>query len=410
MSKEDDFLSGLIESYIRQLFDDRSVSAENQNKLWEHYYNTLSKGVDVGYNPKPEMYDPALSHSLKYNIAEFSAFKETSFRKQLEAALTSNGKVTPWSEFKKKADELNVEYNRRWLKTEYDHTVATANMAQQWQDFEADADLYPNLKYVTAGDARVRDEHKILDGLILPINHSFWKTHTTPLDWGCRCNIEQTDEDVSETIPDFKVKKAFQNNAYYSGKVFNEIPYTEGLNGAEVKEVKSKTNKYFDNKTLQKPRDEQFFEKEKHSKGKVLEHLLTKKGDDYTDILKVANEFAKKGKVAELLPEINQKERTIRNLIFRNLRSKTSNPDLRIGSIFYDIKRPKAIKNIVGNANGASKQGAIAVISDSQLDKALTDKIMLERAKDIFSNENYQFNEVVFLRDGELIVFNRTGV
>ena len=126
------------------MFEDRAVSSENQKKLWEHYYKTLSKGVDVGYNPKPEMYDPALAHSLKYNIAEFSAFKETSFRKQLEAALTSNGKVTPWSEFKKKADELNVEYNRRWLKTEYDHTVATPNMAQQWQDFEADADLYTN--------------------------------------------------------------------------------------------------------------------------------------------------------------------------------------------------------------------------------------------------------------------------
>lgn len=188
------------------------------------------------------MYDPALSHSLKYNIAEFSAFKETSFRKQLEAALTSNGKVTPWSEFKKKADELNVEYNRRWLKTEYDHTVATANMAQQWQDFEADADLYPNLKYVTAGDARVRDEHKILDGLILPINHSFWKTHTTPLDWGCRCNIEQTDEDVSETIPDFKVKKEFQNNAFYSGKVFGKDAYSDGLSLLEKKIAKDFTN------------------------------------------------------------------------------------------------------------------------------------------------------------------------
>ena len=356
------------------------------------------------------MYDPALSHSLKYNIAEFSAFKETSFRKQLEAALTSNGKVTPWSEFKKKADELNVEYNRRWLKTEYDHTVATANMAQQWQDFEADADLYPNLKYVTAGDARVRDEHKILDGLILPINHSFWKTHTTPLDWGCRCNIEQTDEDVSETIPEIKIKGIFKNNAFYSGNVFNEIPYADGLSGAEVKEVKSKTNKYFENTILQKPRKEQFNEIFKKGKGSVLEHSLTKKGDDYTDILKVATAFAKKGKVAELLPEIYKNERTIRSLIFPNLRSKTSNPDLRIGSLFYDIKRPKAIKNIVGNANGASKQGAIAVISDSQLDKVLTDKIMLERAKDIFKNEHYQFNEVVFIKDGELIIFNRTGV
>lgn len=35
---------------------------------------------------------------------------------------------------------------------------------------------------------------------------------------------------------------------------------------------------------------------------------------------------------------------------------------------------------------------------------------MMERAKDIFANKNYQFDEVVFLRKGELIIINRTGV
>ena len=230
------------------MFDDRNVSPENQKKLWEHYYNTLSKGIDVGFNPKLEMNDPELANSLKYDIAKFSAFKETSFRKQLEAALTANGKVAPWSEFKKTADALNVDYNRRWLKTEYDHTVATANMAQQWKGFVADADLYPNLKYVTAGDARVRDEHKILDGTILPIDHLFWKTHCTPLDWGCRCNIEQTNDKQSEKIPDFKVKKAFQNNPYYSGKVFNESPYTLGLGKDEFDDAEKFGKDNFESK------------------------------------------------------------------------------------------------------------------------------------------------------------------
>ncbi|WP_395075368.1 phage minor head protein [Flavobacterium sp.] len=243
--KADAGLSRLIENYIRQLFDERDVSPANQTKLWSHYYNTLSKGVDLGYNPKPEMYDPQLAHSLKYDIAKFSAFKETSFRKQLEAALTKDGKIQPWSEFKKTADSLNIDYNRRWLKTEYNHTVATANMAEKWQDFEADKDLYPNLKYVTAGDARVRDAHKILDGLILPINHPFWKTHTTPLDWGCRCNIEQTDDEPSKIIPSYKVKEEFQNNAFYSGKIFNKSTYESGLNGSEIKEANADANKNF---------------------------------------------------------------------------------------------------------------------------------------------------------------------
>lgn len=282
LSKDDDFLSGLMEGYIRQLFDERNVSEANKKKLWEHYYNTLAKGIDVGYNPKPEIYDPALAHSLKYDIAKFSAFKETSFRKQLESALTSNGKVAPWSEFKKTADALNVEYNRRWLKTEYDHTVATANMAQQWHDFEVDKDLYPNLKFVTAGDGRVRDQHKILDGTVLPIDHVFWKTHTTPLDWGCRCNIEQTDEKASEIIPAFKTKAAFTNNPYYSGKVFGETSYAVGLSAIEVKAVEKQAKQNFNEE--RKKLDKELLEQVKIKRGAFLSF----KSDNFINAVRVS--------------------------------------------------------------------------------------------------------------------------
>lgn len=201
------------------------------------YYNTLSEGVDVGYNPSIEMYDPALAHSLKYNIAQVSAFKETSFRKQLETSLTSNGKIVAWSDFKKKAEALSVDYNRRWLKAEYDQTVATANMVEKWQGFERNKELYPNVKFHTVGDVRVRDSHKVWDGLVLPLNHSFWKTHLPPLDWGCRCNITQTDEEVSEDVQSLKAKAAFSNNAAMSGKVFADTPYKKGLSKESVAEA-----------------------------------------------------------------------------------------------------------------------------------------------------------------------------
>ncbi|MDV6170219.1 phage minor head protein [Flavobacterium sp. DG1-102-2] len=183
------------------------------------------------------MYDPELALSLKYNIAELSAFKETSFRKELERALTKNGKVVPWSDFKKTADELNVDYNRRWLKAEYNQTVATANMANKWQDYQANKYLYPNLKYHTVGDARVREAHKAWNGLVLPIDHPFWKTHWPPVDWGCRCTVTQTDDEVTPDIPSLQVKDAFKNNAALSGKIFAELPYKEGMSATEIKEA-----------------------------------------------------------------------------------------------------------------------------------------------------------------------------
>ncbi|MDI6049594.1 phage minor head protein [Flavobacterium sp. XS2P24] len=392
------------------MFDDRNVSEENKQALWEYYNTHLGKAFDLGYNSDSEFYDADLAQSLKNDIAKFSAFKETSFRAQLESALTEDGKVVSWSDFKKKATELNVEYNQRWLKTEYHHTVATANSVEQWKSFEADADLYPNLRYNAVNDARTREKHQALDGLILPINHVFWKTHNVPLDWGCRCKLEQTDEEPTKTVPDILVKGIFKNNAALSGKVFGEMPYASAMTNEQIKDSKTNATKFAYNKVLQKDRKEQFKTILETKKGIVREHLLIKKGNDYNDILTAAKEFAKKGKVAELMPEIYKDEKTIRNMIFPNLISKTSNPDLRVGNSYYDIKRPKAIKNILGNANGASKQGAIAVISDSQLNKPLTDVIMKNRAIHIFKDENYKFNEVVFLKAGKLIVFNRKGV
>ena len=73
------------------------MSPENREKLWKFYYDKLSKGVDVGWNSNFEIDDKELVQSLKSSIAKFSAFKETAFRKDVEALLTKDGKLMPWS-------------------------------------------------------------------------------------------------------------------------------------------------------------------------------------------------------------------------------------------------------------------------------------------------------------------------
>jgi SPP1 gp7 family putative phage head morphogenesis protein len=344
------------------------------------------------------MYDPALAHSLKYNVAQFSAFKETSFRKQLEAALTKNGAVVPWSEFKKTAAELNVEYNGRWLKTEYHHTVATANMAEKWQDFEADKDLYPNLKYVTVGDNRVRDQHKAWNGLILPINHPFWKTHTTPNDWGCRCDILQTDEDPSEVIPDLKIKSAFQNNAALSGKIFNEIPYANGLSSDEIKEAGSFAKRNFENEVF-----ERSLLKEFKNGGKInTSNLINASASDYKDVLKCCEYFAKKGSVTEILPTVNINSPLYKeiygDLIGTAFEGKC--PDFAVDGLFYELEGFDGVGNYSNMLKRGLKQSS-KVILKSTIE---TDKHLKKLIK--FSlNEGKKIEEVWILKDGELSLF-----
>lgn len=57
------------------------------------------------------------------------------------------------------------------------------------RDLDANSDLFPFWQYDTADDANVRDTHAALHGLTLPKDSPFWKTHTPPWEFGCRCDV-----------------------------------------------------------------------------------------------------------------------------------------------------------------------------------------------------------------------------
>lgn len=244
---DDNYLSRLIRQYIKEIFEKRNVSVKQRERLWKFYYKELNEALDTGYSPDLEEYDKKLAKQLKYDIAEFSAFKETSFKKQIEAALLDNtGNIRSWNEFKAAAKDLGLQYNRRWLKTEYNQTIAQAQSVEKWKQIEADQDLYPNLMYKTIGDARVREEHRSWDGLILPVGHSFWKSHMPPNDWGCRCYVKQTVETPTPLTTDGgNLKEEFVNNPALTGKLYNSSAYEKGLTTKEANEAKDIAKKYF---------------------------------------------------------------------------------------------------------------------------------------------------------------------
>lgn len=228
-------LDRLTNKYIRELFDEYDVTQDTRTKLWEFYYAEISKALKIGYNSKIAYYDRELAERLQKNIATFSAFKETSFKKTLHEILTDGNRLTSWSAFKKKAEKVAGDYNRKWLKTEYDHTIANANATAQWGKFQAQKTVYPNLKFNTVGDNAVRADHKKYHGFIAPVDDPIWKKLQPPLDWGCRCYITQTDEEPSDKQPDTgKVKDIFANNPAQSGEIFKDgMPYSSQLSKNE---------------------------------------------------------------------------------------------------------------------------------------------------------------------------------
>ena len=97
-------------------------------------------------------------------------------------------------------------------------------MARKWNGFEENKDQYPNLEYRAVMDSKTRDEHRRLNGTILPINHPFWKSYYPPNGWGCRCSVVQTDKKrfKPDSIAGVKPDKGFDFNAGIEKKLFSD--------------------------------------------------------------------------------------------------------------------------------------------------------------------------------------------
>ncbi|WP_373153949.1 LPD3 domain-containing protein [Bacteroides uniformis] len=85
---------------------------------------------------------------------------------------------------------MNETYNRWYLKTEYNFALSSAAMAARWKQWwdDEDRDRYL-LQYRTVGDKRVREAHRALHNVTLPITSNFWDEYFPPNGWNCRCTV-----------------------------------------------------------------------------------------------------------------------------------------------------------------------------------------------------------------------------
>ena len=155
----------------------------------------------------------------------------------------AEGKIRSFGDFKKEVFKTHKKYNQNYLQAEYQTAKRSAQAARQWKGYEANADLFPNLKYVTIGDDRVREDHQYLHGIIKPINDSFWETHYPPNGFRCRCSVQPTTDLATEGTPKIKIEESFTHNVGKTNELFMEKkhPYFT-IPKSDKKEVDKKVN------------------------------------------------------------------------------------------------------------------------------------------------------------------------
>lgn len=151
----------------------------------EAYGEAMKKGI--GSKPMPS----AMRSLLEQNIFIFSGFKTHAEPSAVSALLLDeNGKKKPFERFAQDVKAIDENYNRNYLRAEYNFATQSARSAAQWAQYQADGDQF-YLQYRTAADERVRESHSILHGTTLPVDDPFWQKFFPPNGWNCRCTVVQ---------------------------------------------------------------------------------------------------------------------------------------------------------------------------------------------------------------------------
>lgn len=220
----------VIERVAQDMQEGKLHPDDLDTEMLHKTYNDLNDGLRAGYgkeflkiNKDTGAPDPS-ALKLQQNIYKFSGAKTFAQLQELNSKLVINGRRATWDEFKKEALKINANYNINHLQAEHETANQSAQHAVNWQQYERNKKQYPNLKYMTQQDDRVRPEHQALQGIVAPVGSDFWNKYYPPNGWRCRCYVVQTSEKATHDVPDDvpSVPKEFRMNVGKSGQVFNE--------------------------------------------------------------------------------------------------------------------------------------------------------------------------------------------
>lgn len=221
-------LDELVNNLIRRVFEQRVKAGDLDADTWKATTEEYWKAIREGWDKAPKYFSSAqiAMLELRRNVNTFAAFKNHANIIEYAQALTDeNGNTRTWAEFKKAVKGIDEKYNQNWLNAEYNLAVSSAKSAAQWHSFKEKGG---KLEYKTIGDGRVRDEHRKLEGTILPVDHPFWQQYYPPNGWRCRCFVrwrpDDTDSVAPTEIPD--LIQMFRNNVGATGEIFtSEHPF-----------------------------------------------------------------------------------------------------------------------------------------------------------------------------------------
>lgn len=343
--------------------------------------------VDYTANAKSKL-------QLKQNLYRFSGAKTFQELAKMNYFL-GNNKAFP--DFKKEALKVNQEYNVQYLENEFVTANRSGAMAEKWQKINDQKVLYPNLKYKTVKDNRVREEHRQLHDVIKPIDDAFWDKWYPPNGWRCRCYVTQTDEPATPGTATGEPTPGFHGHVGKSNMTFNEEEHPYFIfPAADAKKIKAS----FENLKLAEP-DYNLVHTNKKAKLEVSTWA-----DPYD--IEINHKYAK-----TLVDELGVSVKIKAHSEFIKDRK---NPEYEINGLNSDLKSIQTVKGITNGFDAAKRQMGIGknhysvVFNLDNLKKVKLADITKQLSNKFSATRGKNIDRVFFIRKGKAVELTRDNI
>lgn len=191
----------VIDAFLRKVHDGFDPMSSIEQGIWREILSHINEATVNGLLQAKAVptHNEAFLSALRHSNEVFAAFKVHALQQEVAAKLlTPDGRLKSFAEFRRDVEGITSHQCGAWLQTEYDTAVIRAHNAADWQVFEANRDIMPNLRWLPTTAAEPEAAHRAywVARLNLPMDDPFWQHHHPGDHWNCKCSLEQNNDPV----------------------------------------------------------------------------------------------------------------------------------------------------------------------------------------------------------------------
>lgn len=207
--------------------------------LYDRYSKGLRRCVDRVF---ADGGDTDLADSLRANVSRFAAYKADYVKTTVNNIL--NDASIPAKD-KQAYIDANMNAFSAYQATEETTATSRCRTAKQWKEFNDPQRLrlFPNLRWLPSRSIEKRQSHIQFYDHVWSKGDDFWNHNTPGTEWNCKCDVEETDDPVTNNgnMDPVQVPAGLEGNPAVTREIFTDgASYIKKARKDAVKETVSK--------------------------------------------------------------------------------------------------------------------------------------------------------------------------